>query len=89
MKNFEIYINDTYTVGLTGYSAIEVAQDEIEYEIVDRKSGAGLDDLFTVEVTYKDTSAILTIAADANIYLNELDDIIWEAIAEEFVTETK
>lgn len=89
MKNFEIYINDTYTVGLTGYSAIEVAQDEIEYEIIDRKSGAGLDDLFTVEVTYEDTSAILTIAADANIYLNELDDIIWEAIAEEFVTETK
>lgn len=89
MKNFEIYINDTYTVGLTGYSAVEVAQDEIEYEIIDRKSGAGLDDLFTVEVTYEDTSAILTIAADANIYLNELDDIIWEAIAEEFVTETK
>lgn len=89
MKTFEIYINDTYTVGLTGYSAIEVAQDEIEYEIIDRKSGAGLDDLFTVEVTYEDTSAILTIAADANIYLNELDDIIWEAIAEEFVTETK
>ncbi|XAG95807.1 hypothetical protein U7154_000040 [Kononvirus KKP3711] len=89
MKNFEIYINDTYTVGLTGYSAIEVAQDEIEYEIIDRKSGAGLDDLFTVEVTYEDTSAILTIAADTNIYLNELDDIIWEAIAEEFVTETK
>lgn len=89
MKNFEIYINDTCTIGLTGYSAIEVAQDEIEYEIIDRKSGAGLDDLFTVEVTYEDTSAILTIAADANIYLNELDDIIWEAIAEEFVTETK
>ena len=89
MKNFEIYINDTYTVGLTGYSAIEVAQDEIEYEIIDRKSGAGLDDLFTVEVTYEDTSAILNVEADANIYLNELDDIIWEAIVEEFVMETK
>lgn len=89
MKNFEICINDTYTVGLTGYSAIEVAQNEIEYEITGRKSGAGLDDLFTVEVTYEDTSAILTIAADANIYFSELDDIIWEAIAEEFVTEIK
>lgn len=89
MKNFEIYINDTYTVGLTGYSAVEVAQNEIEYEITGRKSGAGLDDLFTVEVTYEDTSAILTIAADANIYFSELDDIIWEAIAEEFVTEIK
>lgn len=89
MKNFEIYINDTCTVGLTGYSAIEVAQNEIEYEIIERRSGGGLDDLFIVEVTHKNTSAILNVEADANIYLNELDDIIWEAIVEEFVMETK
>ena len=89
MKNFEIYINDTCTVGLTGYSAIEVAQNEIEYEIIERRSGGGLDDLFTIEVTHKNTSAILNVEADKDIYLNELDDIIWEAIVEEFVTETK
>lgn len=90
MKNFEIYVNDTYTVGVTGYDAVEVAQDEFTYEILKRKECLySSNDDYIVEVFYEDTSAKITVTADRDLYLSELDTLIWEAIAEDFIVEVK
>lgn len=89
MKKFEYGI--TTILDTEGYSDIEVAQDNFTYEITERKEYGAFDDEFTVIVTMVSPmeSQKIKVNADQNIYLNELDDIIWEAIADFFVTEIK
>ncbi|EAT0097325.1 hypothetical protein EK546_09365 [Salmonella enterica] len=89
MKKFEFGINKILVD--TGYYDTEIAEDNFSYEILERKEGGSFDDEFTVLVIVNDTgeSEKITVKADKDIYLNELDDIIWERIADFYVTETK
>lgn len=89
MKTFEFGINKILTTD--GYNEVNVAETNFSYEILDRETSGSFDDKFIVLVTVNATGESIKteIYADSNIYLNELDDIIWEYIADYYVTETE
>lgn len=89
MKKFEFGINKILE-DLNRYDT-DVAEDNFSYEILERKENGSFDDEFIVLVTVNDTgeSEKITVHADKDIYLSELDDIIWERIADFYVTEIK
>lgn len=90
MKTFSIGFSEDDEILVLGDSAVEVAQMFFYYNIEKRiESFYGFDDEFRVLVEFNNKLEKLTVFADKAVFLSELDDIIWEAIAEEFVVEVK